>query len=158
MEESGDHNSTFSMAWRTFLHRTCPTCNRRLYTFGPCEHCGDGNIHLKIDWERTQPNWQTCTLKFSIIELDAKDGKRSYSHKRSSRKDLELIFRKKTGGDGRPAYEVLFIDRMKKLKTHRVHVREGEEFLLTHDEIKQLQKRRRRLWQKASNESLNETV
>ena len=72
------------------------------------------------------------------MERDIKDNKRSYTQKRSGRKDLELRFRKKIGGDGRTAYEVLLYDRMKRRKRHTVHVLVGDTFLIEHDESEPL--------------------
>jgi hypothetical protein len=68
------------------------------------------------------------------VEHDIGDYKRSYTHKKSGRKDLELRFRKKVGRDGRIAYEVLLFDRMKRRKRHIVHVPVGDTFSIEHDE------------------------
>ena len=135
MNEPERQDLVISQALRTFLRRTCGTCKRQLYTFSPCEYCGDSSIILTICCEEIPLNWQECKLRVSINEFDTKTGKRSYSHKKSSRKDLDLVFRKKVGKDARTAYEILLYDRMKKLKKHTIQVLEGNEFTLTHNEI-----------------------
>jgi len=123
-----------SKALGTFLQRTCATCKKRLYALGPCEHCGDGSHHFRISYEDIPVNWRECEFRISIVGHDVKDHKRSYTHKKSGRKDLELTFRKKVGEDGRIAYEVLLYDRMKRRKRHTVHVLVGDSFSIEHDE------------------------
>lgn len=120
------------------MQRTCATCKKRLYTMGPCEYCGDGSLHLRISYEDIPVNWRECEFRISLVERDVKNNKRSYTHKKSGRKDLELTFRKKVGGDGRTAYEVLLCDRMKHRKIHQVHVLVGDSFSIEHDESEPL--------------------
>lgn len=125
-----------SEALSTFLQRTCATCKKRLYTLGPCEHCGGNSLIFRISEKDIPINWRECELRISIVERDIKDNKRSYTHKRSGRKDLELIFRKKVGGDGRTAFELLIFDRMKgRRKRHKVYVPIGDTFSIEHDEV-----------------------
>jgi len=123
---------------RTFFHRTCPSCNERLYDYDPCKHCGDRNYVFRIHNEECPPNISEWSIKLSIIETDAKDDKRTYSHRAPSRSDLEIMLRKKVGRDGNLAFEVLCIDRMKKTKKHRVELMEGQQFTVVHDEIRPL--------------------
>ena len=127
-----------SKALSTFLLRTCPTCGQRLYDLRPCRRCGDGSLVLRFNYEDIPENWPECTVKIGVIERDVIDDKRSYRHRRSGRKDLEFTFRKKTGKDGRVAFEVLFIDRMKGRKIHRVHIQDGQSFRIEHDEKESL--------------------
>ncbi len=138
MNESGHHDWIISKALETFLQRTCAVCKKRLYTLGPCGHCGNKSLVFNINYEDIPKNWSKCEIRISIVERDIKDNKRSYTHKKSSRKDLDLVFRKKMGRDGRSVCEVLLFDRMNKRKIHQVHVIEGDSFLLDHDEIKPL--------------------
>ena len=138
MNESGHHDLIISKALETFLHRTCAVCKKRLYTLGPCRHCGNRSLVFNIIYEDIPNNWSKCEIRISIVSYDIKDNKRSYTHKKSSRKDLDLVFRKKMGRDGRSVCEVLLFDRMNKRKIHKVHVIEGDSFLLDHDEIKLL--------------------
>ena len=121
-------------ALETFLQRTCAACKKRLYTLGPCEYCGDGSVHFRISYEDIPANWTKCRFKMSIVERDVKDNKRSYTHKKSGRSDLEITFQKEVGGDGRMAYKLLIIDRMKGRKRHTVHLLDGDRFCLEHDE------------------------
>lgn len=116
MDKSKYQDLAISKALETFLQRTCVACKKRLYTMGPCEHCGDGSFHVNISYEDIPVKWVRCRFKISIVERDVKDNKRSYTHKKSGRKDLELTFEKKIGGDGRMAYKTLLIDRMKGLQ------------------------------------------
>jgi hypothetical protein len=127
-------NAVISRALETFLHRTCAICKKRLFYLGPCEHCGDGSHNFRISYEDIPENWRECEFRISLVERGIGDKKRSYTHKKSGRKDLELRFRKKVGGDGRIAYEVLLFDRMKRCKRHTVHVLIGETFSIEHDE------------------------
>ena len=129
---------TITKALETFLQRTCAICKKRLYTLGPCEYCGDGSLLFRISYEDIPVNWRECEFRISLVERDIKDRKRSYTHKMSGRKDLELRFRKKVGGDGRTAYEVLLYDRMKRRKRHTVHVLVGGSFSIEHDESEPL--------------------
>ena len=138
MNESGHHDLAISKALETFLQCTCAVCKKRLCTLCPCGHCGDGSLVFRISYEDIPNNWSKCEFRISIVERDIKDNKRSYTHKKSSRKDLDLVFRKKMGRDGRSVCEVLLFDRMSKRKIYRVHVIEGDSFLLDHDEIKLL--------------------
>ncbi len=135
MNKSGHKDLAISKALETFLQRTCPVCKKRLYTLSPCEHCGDGSLFFRISYEDIPQNWSACELRISIVESNIEDNKRSYIHKKSSRKDLDLVFRKKMGRDGQTAYEVLLFDRMNRRKMHQVHVLEGDSFQLDHNEI-----------------------
>lgn len=134
MDEPKHQDLAISKALGTFLQRTCATCKKRLYALGSCEHCGDGSLLFRISYEDIPDNWRECEFRISLVERDIKDNKRSYTHKKSGRKDLELRFRKKVGGDGRTAYEVLLYDRMKRRKRHTVHVLTGDTFSIEHDE------------------------
>ena len=134
MDEPKRQDLAISKALGTFLQRTCTTCKKRLYTLDSCEHCGDASLLFRISYEDIPDNWRECEFRISLVERDIKDKKRSYTHKKSGRKDLELRFRKKVGGDGRTAYEVLLYDRMKRRKRHTVHVLTGDTFSIEHDE------------------------
>jgi len=138
MGEPKCQDLAISKALGTFLQRTCATCKKRLYTMGPCDHCGDGSHHFRISYEDIPVNWRECDFRISVVERHTKDNKRSYTHKRSGRKDLEFRFRKKVGGDGRTAYEVLLYDRVKRRKKHTVHVLVGDSFSIEHDESEPL--------------------
>jgi len=138
VSEPKHQDLAISKALGTFLQRTCAACKKRLYTLGPCEYCGDGSFHFRISYEDIPVNWRECELRISIVARDIKDNKRSYTHKKSGRKDLELIFRKKVGGDGRIAYEVLLYDRMKRRKRHTIRVPVGDSFSIEHDESEPL--------------------
>lgn len=142
MGEPKCHNLVISEALGTFLQRTCATCKKRLYTMGPCEYCGHGSFHFRISYEDIPVNWRECEFRISLVARDIKDNKRSYTHKRSGRKDMELIFRKKVGGDGRTAYEVQLYDRMKHRYRQTVHVPIGDSFSLEHDDNQPLTAKR----------------
>jgi hypothetical protein len=130
-------NVALSRALETFLQRTCDGCRQRLFDLGPCKHCGDQNVHLTISYEAIPKRWRECEVRVSMVETDA-DGRRTHKHRKSGRKDLELVFRKKWGGDRRVAFEVLLFDRMSHRKRHTVHVLDGETFVIEHDEAEAL--------------------
>ncbi len=116
------------------MQRICAACKKHLYTMGPCEYCGGGSFHFRISYEDIPVNWSKCRFKIAIVKRDVKDNSRSYIHKKSGRKDWELTFQKEVGGDGRMAYKLLLIDRIKGRKRHTVHLQDGDSFRLEHDE------------------------
>jgi len=138
MNESGHNEFVISKALKSFLQRTCLVCKKRLYTLGPCKYCGEKSFVFNISYEDIPNNWSFCEFKIAIVERDIKDNKRSYTHKKSSTKDLNFVFRKKMGGDGRFVIELLIFDRMKKTKTHQVRLIDGDRYILVHGEFKRI--------------------
>ena len=100
MSESVHNDLAISKALKSFLQRTCLVCNRRLYTLDPCRYCGDKSFVFNISYKDIPNNWSFCEFRISIVERDNKNNVKSYKHKKSFRKDLDLLFRKKMGGDG----------------------------------------------------------
>lgn len=138
MNESGHNGLAISKALKSFLKRTCLVCKKRLYVLGPCKYCRDKSFIFNISYKDIPNNWSFCEFRISIVERDIKNNKRSYEHKKSSRKDFDLLFRKKMGGDGRFVCELLIFDRMKKTKMHQVRLIDGTSYMLVHDEFKRI--------------------